>query len=114
VNQLAEFYSLANVFINPTWEDNFPTTNLEALACGTPVITYKTGGSVEAVDEETGFVVEQGDIDGLLTGIDCVKRKEKSEYIDICRSRAINKFNKNDRYLDYINLYDQLINDNKQ
>lgn len=114
VNQLAEFYSLANVFINPTWEDNFPTTNIEALACGTPVITYKTGGSVEAVDEDTGFVVEQGDIHGLLTAIDCIKRKDKSEYIDICRSRAISKFNKNDRYLDYINLYDQLINNDKQ
>ena len=44
VQELAEYYSLASVFVNPTYEDNFPTTNIEALSCGTPVITYKTGG----------------------------------------------------------------------
>ena len=49
VNQLAELYSLADVFVNPTYVDNFPTTNIEALACGTPVVTYNTGGSPEAV-----------------------------------------------------------------
>ena len=44
VQELAEYYSAADVFVNPTWEDNFPTTNIEALACGTPVVTYRTGG----------------------------------------------------------------------
>ena len=69
INQLAEIYSAADIFINPTWEDNFPTTNLEAMACGTPIITYKTGGSIEAVTEETGFVVEQGDVENLFNVI---------------------------------------------
>ena len=63
VHELAELYSMADVFVNPTYSDNFPTTNIEALACGTPVITYKTGGSPEAVDEKTGVVVERP-IDG--------------------------------------------------
>ena len=53
-------------FVNPTYEDNFPTTNIEALACGTPVITYDTGGSPEAVDKSTGFVVDKGDIAGIV------------------------------------------------
>ena len=47
--ELAALYTIANVFFNPTYEDNFPTTNLEALACGTPVITYDTGGSPEEI-----------------------------------------------------------------
>ena len=64
ISELAEYYSIADVFINPTYADNFPTTNLEALACGTPVITYNTGGSPEAIDEKTGIVVKQGDIIG--------------------------------------------------
>jgi glycosyltransferase involved in cell wall biosynthesis len=55
VEGLAEIYSAGDVFLNPTYEDNFPTTNLEALACGTPVITYETGGSPEAIDESTGI-----------------------------------------------------------
>lgn len=47
-SELAEWYSAAEVFINPTYEDNYPTTNLEAIACGTPVVTYNTGGSPES------------------------------------------------------------------
>ncbi len=43
--ELVEYYNMADVFVNPTYSDNFPTTNLEALACGTPVVTYRTGGS---------------------------------------------------------------------
>ena len=58
VQELAQLYSEADVLINPTYEDNFPTVNIEALACGTPVITYRTGGSPEAVRDEVsgGFM----------------------------------------------------------
>lgn len=58
VRELAEIYTAADVFFNPTYEDTYPTVNLEAQACGTPVITYRTGGSVESVPEEN--VIEQG------------------------------------------------------
>lgn len=47
--ELAEIYTAADVFFNPTYEDNYPTVNLEAQACGTPVVTYDTGGSGESV-----------------------------------------------------------------
>lgn len=60
--ELAEIYTAADVFFNPTYEDNYPTTNLEALACGTPVVTYRTGGSPESISEETGAVVEKGNL----------------------------------------------------
>ena len=46
---LAAAYTAADVFFNPTQEDNFPTVNLEAEACGTPVITYNTGGCAETI-----------------------------------------------------------------
>lgn len=52
VKELAEIYTAADVLFNPTYEDNYPTVNLEAQACGTPVITYPTGGSVESVPSE--------------------------------------------------------------
>ncbi len=62
VEELVRLYNAASVFFNPTYEDNFPTTNLEALACGTPVITYRTGGSPESVIEgKNGYVVDKGD-----------------------------------------------------
>lgn len=67
-NELAGLYSTANIFVNPTYEDNYPTTNLEAQACGTPAITYNTGGSIESVNSDC--VVNKGDIAALKLCID--------------------------------------------
>ena len=66
VQDLVQLYSAADLFINLTYIDNFPTVNLEALACGTPVITYKTGGSAECLDGDNGRAFEQGDINGIV------------------------------------------------
>lgn len=107
VRQLAELYSLADVFVNPTYVDNFPTTNIEALACGTPVVTYRTGGSPEAIDEKTGVVVNQGDLSLLQTAVESVA-KNKSSYTKACRERAVKLFNKQDRFTDYVNLFDKI------
>ena len=62
IEELVNIYSAADVFVNLTYEDNFPTVNIEALACGTPIITYNTGGSPEIADEENEIVCNQGDI----------------------------------------------------
>ncbi len=59
--ELAEIYSAADVFLNTTYEDNYPTVNLEARACGTPIITYNTGGSPESAGKDA-FVVDVGDL----------------------------------------------------
>lgn len=52
--QLAALYTAANIFFNPTREDNYPTVNLEAEACGTPVATYDTGGCCETIGRVAG------------------------------------------------------------
>jgi len=105
VKELAEVYSAADVFVNPTLEDNFPTTNLEALACGTPVITFDTGGSPEAVNEKTGIVVEKGKINDLIDAIQIIKNNKKSKYYHHCVESAIKNYNKDYKYDDYIKLY---------
>lgn len=66
IQELVETYTQADFFFNPTYDDNFPTTNLESIACGTPVITYRTGGSPETVSSETGWIVDKGDINTVL------------------------------------------------
>lgn len=109
VHELAELYSLADAFINPTWQDNYPTVNMEAIACGTPVVTYRTGGSVETITADTGFIVEQGDIEGLLEAARCIGKREKARYQSSCRAYAVEHFNKEERYADYLHLYDELI-----
>ena len=114
IRQLAELYSAAEAFVTPTWQDNHPTVNLEAIACGTPVVTYRTGGSIEAVTEQTGLVVEQGDIDGLLKAIRTIEERGKAYYQQPCRSYALKNFKKEDRYAEYLKLYDELIGRNKK
>ena len=106
--ELLGLYTLSHVFCNPTYEDNFPTTNLEALACGTPVITYRTGGSVEAIDAETGLVVETGDVAGLCEAIMSILAQPKAHFSAKCRARAEAKWNKEDRFKEYLDLYKEI------
>lgn len=110
IQELAELYSASDLYMNPTWEDNFPTTNIEALACGTPIVTYRTGGSVEAITPDTGFVVEKGDIEGLLNVTATVREKGKNNYSIACRERAVKHFNKQQRFEEYIELFNKAIN----
>lgn len=109
VEELAALYSMADVFVNPTWADNFPTTNIEALACGTPVITYDTGGSAESIDEKTGCVVEKVGKNKLADAVLSILIEDKEIYKEPCIMRAQSLFDKQNRYNDYINLYKNMI-----
>lgn len=113
MDELVALYSMATVFINPTWVDNFPTTNIEALATGTPVITYNTGGSIEAIDDATGFVVAQGNIEGLKMAIEKIKVLGKNFYTANCRQRAVALFNEKERFAEYYQLYHSIIEQSK-
>lgn len=110
IEELAAMYSAADVFVNPTLVDNFPTTNLEALACGTPVVTYNTGGSPEAIDENTGIVVERGNIQELWHAVETILDKGKDHFKPECRKRAEQMFSSHERYNDYYQLYLEMIN----
>ncbi|ANF53182.1 glycosyl transferase [Chryseobacterium glaciei] len=105
VKELAEFYSAADVFLNPTLEEALGLTNIEAQACGTPVITFKSGGSPETINDETGITVEKGDVEGLHNAIRIIRENGKAFYADKCRKRAEEFFNKDDRFQEYLNLY---------
>lgn len=108
-HELAEYYSAADVFVNPTYNEALGLTNIEALACGTPVVTYRTGGSPETIDQLTGVVVERGDFNNLKIAIDAVLKNGKENYSIACRNRAEKLFNKNDRYNDYLALYQEIL-----
>lgn len=109
IHQLAELYSAADVFVNPTWQDNYPTVNLEAIACGTPVVTYCTGGSIEAITPDTGIIVEQGDVNGLLQAVRKIEQLGKTHFQQPCRTHALKNFKKEERYAEYMRLYEGLI-----
>ncbi len=104
--QLAQLYRDADVYVNATLEDNFPTTNLEALACGTPVVTFATGGSGESLSDTCGIVVPKGDFDMLSEKIRFVC-EQKPFTLQACRARALG-YDRNARYKDYIALYQEI------
>lgn len=102
--ELAEIYTAADILVNPTREENYPTVNMESVACGTPVVTFNTGGSPEMLDETCGAVVEKNDIDGMY-----------SEIIRICETQPYSRddclkiaesFDKNEKFKEYIKLYE--------
>lgn len=105
-HELAEIYTAADILVNPTREDTFPTVNLESLACGTPVITFRTGGSPEILDESCGAVVDVDDIDALDREIRrvCMEKPYKKE---ACMQRAL-QFNMNDKFKMYVELYEKI------
>lgn len=97
VQELVEIYSASDVFINPTYEDNYPTVNLEAQACNIPVITYRTGGSIESVPEDN--IVSVGDVDEMLRKIrNCEQLKINDKEL----------FDKNLTYTRYLELYKKI------
>ncbi len=112
--ELAELYTAADVYVNPTYEDNFPTVNLEALACGTPIVTYRTGGSPESVTDKTGVVVEKGDYEALKQAVMSVcergkgKGKEKEFYTVACLEASM-QYDMNARFNDYVDLYEEIL-----
>ena len=109
VGELAALYSAATAFVNPTWQDNYPTVNLEAQACGTPVVTYRTGGSPESLTEKTGKVVRQGDVAGLLEAVREFASLPPESLAGACREHAVSDFRKQDRYSEYLELYHELL-----
>lgn len=106
--ELAAWYRSSYVYVNPTLQDNFPTTNIEALSCGTPVITFRTGGSPEAIGPDCGFVVDKEDFSGLCDAIKAVETISSAE----ARSTRISyasRFDQKRMLGEYRKLYQKII-----
>ena len=101
--QLAQLYTAADLFVNPTREENFPTVNLESLACGTPVLTYRTGGSPESLTEKVGAVVNCDDYGALKAAIARIRDTRPFASED-CVAQA-RRFDKGDKFDEYVELY---------
>ena len=101
--ELAQLYSAATVLINVSREDNYPTINMEALACGTPVLTFRTGGSPEIPDDTCGSVVDKDDLDALEREIYriCTERP----YSESACLRRASMFDQEKRFEQYLELY---------
>lgn len=105
-NELVKIYTAADVFVNPTLEENFPTVNMESIACGTPVVSFDTGGSVETIPKGCGLVVEKGNNQAM-----------KSAIVNVCENNACSReaclrnaqfFDMKKRFSEYVDLYNEI------
>jgi len=108
IDELVRLYSKAAVYVNPTWSENFPTTNIEALACGTPVVTYRTGGSPESVPEGCGAVLERGDVYALAAAVRSLIASDPDELRARCREVAESEYDRDFRFEEYVRLCEQV------
>ena len=105
--ELAQIYSAADLFVNPTREENYPTVNMESLACGTPVLTFRTGGSPEIIDDRCGAVVDKDDIDAMEREIIRICSQMPYKREDILKRAE--SFDMADRFNEYVSLYHEVI-----
>lgn len=110
IQELAEIYSTSDVFVNPTLEEVLGLTNLEALGCGTPVITFNTGGSPETIDDTCGIVTKEQSIDALIETIEIIYKQGKDYYTQNCIKRAKQLYSKKDMIHEYISTYTSNLN----
>jgi glycosyltransferase involved in cell wall biosynthesis len=106
IQDLVMLYNSADIFVNPTYEDNFPTVNLESLACGTPVITYDTGGSPESLNLDCGFIVSKGNVEIMAIKAREVLANSKYNYKEACILRA-GMFGKKEKFEEYQRLFEK-------
>jgi len=104
VIELSELYSMADYYVNMTYLDNYPTTNLEAQACGTPTITYRTGGSPESVDADC--IIDQGDVEAVLRII----QQDGKKTLEYYRGKALDNFGADKCFSSYLELYKSVLN----
>lgn len=101
--ELAKIYSEADVLANPTREEVLGMVNIEANACGTPVVTFNTDGSPECIENQGGIIVEKDNVDEMYKAI--VKVCEsKCISVKSCVSQAA-KFEQEKKYAEYVELY---------
>lgn len=101
--ELAEIYTAADLFVNPTREEVLGLVNIEALACGTPVVTFRSGGSPECIDEGCGSIIEPNDIDKLEREIERIT-EIRPFTVEACIARA-KEFEQTKKYREYLELY---------
>lgn len=106
--EMAQLYSMADVFVNCSREDTLSSLNLEAQACGTPVVTYDATGSMETVNGKCGFAVETGNYRLLLNKVLVCALEGKAMLSSQCRRWITSQYNMDKNYQEYVNLYSSI------
>ncbi len=113
VKELAEYYSMADVFVQMSIEETFGKVTAEALSCGTPVAVFNSTANPELAPEGCGYVVEPKDVDGMLERLKLIEKNGKEHYAQNCREFILENMDKDKNLKEFIEVYKQLIEDTK-
>lgn len=105
---LSDYYSLADVYLNPTIQESFGKVTAEALSCGTPVVANDSTATPELVGD-CGFIVHNNNIDDIFRGIEVIRQNGKASYTAKCRERAQTLFDKEKNLQEYVVLFSKLL-----
>lgn len=108
--ELANYYSAADVFFNPSLQETFGKVTAESLACGTPVVGYGVTATVELIKPGCGYLIKPHALDEAVEKLSIIKNEGKSVYMDNCRLFAVSTFNKDKLIKENLDIYQQLIN----
>ncbi len=111
IDELVKLYSTADIVMNLASEESFGKTTPEGMACGTPSVVYNSTASPELVDDKTGVICQRGDIDGVVNAIDTIMSWDREDTINNCRNRVLSLFSIQKNWNEYIELYEEMINE---
>jgi len=106
--ELAEIYSMGDVYVHMSVEDTFGKVIAEAMSCGTPVIVFNSTACPEVIGEGCGYVVEKRDIDAIFINIQVIKDNGKHYYTKNCIRHVQNNFDAKQKIDQTIQLYNSL------
>ena len=112
VDELAEIYTASDILFNGSCQETFGLVTAEAISCGTPVIVYDSTACPEIVSPETGYIAPANDVSTVLKYIlhdASISEYKRNERRNNCRKYAIKHFDKEDKYQEYLNLYNSLL-----
>lgn len=106
--ELAEYYSLADVFVTFSYQETFGKVSAEAIACGTPVVCYNSTACPELVGENCGIVVEKADENGIFEAVNEIQKNGKAQYSEHCVRFANENFNRRKLTRAFMEIYEEL------
>lgn len=109
INVLADYYSLADIFINPSTHETFGKTTAEAISCGTPVVAYQTTACIELVGADRGYCAKFGDTEDFLCGIRMILERGKQSYLDALMSFSRENFDMGKNMEAYMEFFGELL-----
>lgn len=109
ITKLAQYYSMADIFLNPSIQETFGKTTAEALSCGTPVVAYKTTACTELVGSDRGALVDLRNQAEFVSKVKEVLTQEKQSYTLACRKFSETYFEKDKNLNAYLALFEELV-----